>query len=90
MCADIYRPTRPSVVAEFEDSALLKVFGQAGAGLFVAPTAIEREVRRQYGVRVVGRIDEVRESFYAITAERRITHPALVRLAEVAKTRLFA
>ena len=81
---------RPRVEGQFEDSALLKVFGQAGAGLFAAPTVIESEIRRQYGVRVVGRIPEVRETFYAITAERRITHPALVRLAEVAKARLFA
>ena len=84
------RGIRPRIEGQFEDSALLKVFGQAGAGMFAAPTAIEQEIRRQYGVRVVGRIPEVRETFYAITAERRITHPALVRLAEVAKTRLFA
>jgi LysR family transcriptional activator of nhaA len=81
---------RPSVQGQFADSALLKTFGQAGVGLFAAPTAIEKEVRRQYGVRVVGRIEDVREAFYAITAERKVKHPAVVRLTEIAQTRLFA
>lgn len=80
---------RPSVRGQFADSALLKTFGQAGVGLFAAPTAIEAEVRRQYGVRVVGRIDEVRETFYAITAERKVKHPAVAWLTESAHTRLF-
>ena len=81
---------QPRVEAQFADSALMKTFGQAGAGLFAAPTAIESEIRRQYGVRVVGRLPEVRESFYAISAERRLTHPALLDLAEVARRKLFA
>ena len=81
---------RPVVQGQFADSALLKTFGQAGVGLFVTATAIEAEVRRQYGVRVVGRIDQVRETFYAVTAERKITHPSVVRLTEVAQTKLFS
>ena len=81
---------KPTVEGQFADSALLKTFGQAGVGLFVTATAIETEVRRQYGVRVVGRIDEVRETFYAVTGERKITHPSVLRLAEVAQTKLFA
>ena len=81
---------RPQVQGQFADSALLKTFGQAGVGLFAAPTAIEAEIRRQYGVRVVGRIDDVRETFYAITAERKVKHPAVVRLTESAQKRLFA
>ena len=60
----------PRIVGEFEDTALLKVFGQDGIGLFPAPTVIEREVRRQYNVRIVGRIDAVRERYYAISVER--------------------
>ena len=80
----------PRVVAEIEDSAVLKVFGQEGAGLFAAPTAVEREVRRQYGVRVVGRIAEVRERFYAISAERRIRHPAVLALTSAARDEIFA
>ena len=81
---------RPLVQGQFADSALLKTFGQAGVGLFASPTAIEAEIRRQYGVRVVGRIDDVRETFYAITAERKVKHPAVVRLTELAQKRLFA
>ena len=81
---------RPNVVAEIEDSAVLKVFGQAGIGLFAAPTAVERDVRRQYGVRVVGRVNSIRERFYAISAERRIRHPAVQLISESARHELFA
>ena len=81
---------RPNVVAEIEDSAVLKVFGQAGVGLFAAPTAVEREVRRQYGVRVVGRVEAIRERFYAISAERRIRHPAVLAITSSARRDLFA
>ena len=80
---------RPSVFGEFEDSALLKVFGQAGVGLFAAPTVIEKEVQRQYGVRVVGRVDSVRERFYAISVEKKVKHPAVLAIADEARQRLF-
>ena len=80
---------RPVVRGQFADSALLKTFGQKGIGLFAAPAAIENEVRQMYGVAIVGRISEVRESFYAITAERKLTHPAVAVLTQSAKTRLF-
>ena len=79
----------PRVMHEFEDSAVLKVFGQAGQGLFVSPTAIEREVCRQYDVQVVGRISAVRERFYAISIERRLKHPAVVEICKAARTGLF-
>lgn len=79
----------PTIAAEFEDSALAKAFGQAGAGVFVAPTAIEQEVKRQYDVRVIGRTDKVRERFYAISAERRIKHPAVVAISQAARETLF-
>lgn len=76
----------PAVVGEFDDSALMKAFGQAGAGVFPAPSAIEREVREQYGVRVVGRTNRVRERYYAISAERRLKHPAVVAVSEAARS----
>jgi LysR family transcriptional activator of nhaA len=79
----------PRVTAQFEDTALLKVFGGAGTGLFQAPTAIEAHVKRQYGVNVVGRTTEVRERFYAISVERRITHPAVRAISEAARSELF-
>jgi LysR family transcriptional activator of nhaA len=81
---------RPRVVAEVEDSALLKVFGQHGSGIFPAPDVMAGEVRRLHGVRSVGRTDAVRERFYAITVERRITHPAVAAITASARGRLFA
>jgi LysR family transcriptional regulator, transcriptional activator of nhaA len=83
------RSIRPFVVGEVEDSALLKVFGQSGAGLFPAPSVIEEEVRRQYGVQTVGRLEEVRERFYAISVERKLKHPAVVAISEAAQQKLF-
>jgi LysR family transcriptional activator of nhaA len=78
---------RPAVEAEFDDSALLSAFGEDGAGLFAAPTVLEAEVRRQFRVAVVGRLPEVRERFYAISAERRIRHPAVIAVSEAARER---
>ncbi|MCU0649706.1 MAG: LysR family transcriptional regulator [Gemmatimonadaceae bacterium] len=83
------RGIRPQMVAYFADSALLKTFGQAGVGLFAVPTVIVRETRKQYGVQVLGRIKEVREQFFAISAERRLKHPAVVAIAESARTRFL-
>jgi len=80
---------RPLVVGEFQDSALLKAFGQAGAGVFAAPTVIEKEIRRQYGVSVLGRTDSVIECFYAISVERKLKHPAVVAISEAARHELF-
>ena len=79
----------PVVIGEFEDSALLQAFGHVGAGLFAAPQAIEREVRELYGVDVAGRIESIREQFYAISAERRLRHPAVVAISQSAQMKLF-
>lgn len=76
---------RPRVVAEFEDSALLKVFGADGMGVFIAPTAVEDAVCKQFGVEVLGRLDELQERFYAISVERRLKHPAVVAITEGAR-----
>jgi len=76
---------RPRVVGTFEDSALLDAFGQAGAGLFAMPAAIEAEVQRQYRVRVVGRLDSVRQRFYAITVDRKLRNPAVIAISERAR-----
>ncbi|HHM12865.1 MAG TPA: LysR family transcriptional regulator, partial [Planctomycetaceae bacterium] len=80
---------RPRILGEFEDTALMKVFGQDGMGLFPAPSVIEEEVCRQYTVEVVGRISAIRERFYAITVERRLKHPAVVAVCESARKNLF-
>jgi LysR family transcriptional activator of nhaA len=81
---------RPVPVAEFQDSALLKVFGQDGKGVFCAPTVTEDTVKRQYRVRVLGRTSEIRERFYAISAERRLKHPAVKAIWESAQRLLIS
>lgn len=80
---------RPDVRGEFADSALLKVFGQAGRGVFALPSVVEGEVRERYGVGVIRRVPELKVRFNAITAERRLTHPAVVAIRDTAKTELF-
>jgi len=80
---------RPQVVGEFEDSALLKAFGERGAGLFPIPSAIENEVRRQYHVAIVGRVPQITERFFAISAERRLMHPAVLAISNTARQKLF-
>jgi LysR family transcriptional regulator, transcriptional activator of nhaA len=80
---------RPQITGEFQDSALLKVFGQAGAGIFAVTTAVEKEVRDSYGVSLVGRTDEIKENFYAISVERRLKHPAVIAVTEAARQKLL-
>ena len=79
----------PRTIAEFEDRALMKAFGEGGSGVFTTPTAVEDDVRRKYGVQVIARTDEVRERYYAISAERHIRHPAVSVLTESARNDLF-
>jgi len=79
----------PRIVAEFDDGALMKAFGQSGAGLFVAPTAIADDVCAQYGVEGIGRIDGVTEELYAITTERRLRHPAVRAISVAAERTVF-
>jgi LysR family transcriptional activator of nhaA len=81
---------KPRVVAEFQDSALLKVFGGDGLGIFAAPAVVEKQVVRQYAVRIVGRADAVRERFYAVSVERRLKIPAVVAITDAARHELFA
>lgn len=80
---------RPRILGEFDDSALLQAFGQAGVGLFVAPTAIADYVATHYDVEAIGRIDEVSEQVYAITTERRLTHPAIIAISRAAQHEVF-
>ena len=67
----------PRIVAEFDDSALLKFFGQTGRGVFCMPTAVEQDVLRQFDVAVIGRTEHLTERFYGILPERKIKHPAV-------------
>jgi len=80
---------RPRVAGEFQDSALIGTFGQGGAGIFAAPSAIEKEVRSHYRVNIVGRVGSIVERFYAISVERKLKHPAVVAISEAARSDLF-
>ncbi|WP_309890948.1 transcriptional activator NhaR [Archangium sp.] len=79
----------PVIVGDFDDSALLKAFGHRGHGVFATPSIIEDEVCRQFDVSVIGHTDDIETAFYAISVERRLRHPAVVAIAETARSRLF-
>ena len=79
----------PRVVGEFDDGALMKAFGRQGGGVFISPGVVEEETVNQYGVRVIGRSDEMVEHFFAISAERRITHPGVAAITAAARGALF-
>ena len=80
---------QPNIVAEFEDSALLKVFGQSGLGIVPVPTAIEKEVKNQYSMQLVGRLDDVIDRFFAISVEKRVHHPAVLAIVKQARSKIF-
>jgi len=80
---------RPRIVGEFDDTALMMAFGQAGAGYFAAPSAIEATIVRDNDVRIVGRIETVREQIYAITTERKLTHPIVSAICRFAQHDIF-
>ncbi len=84
-----HHQVRPLLVGEFEDAALLQVFGADGMGVFPVPTVVEEEVRRHHPVRPVGRTTDVKERFFALSIARRLEHPAVVAIARSARTDLF-
>lgn len=80
---------RPHVIGEFDDAALMKAFGGEGRGVFITPSVLEPETAAQYGVRVIGRADDLVEEFYAVSVERRITHPCVVAITHAARDQIF-
>ncbi len=80
----------PLIVGEFDDSALLKSFGQAGVGVFAGPTALEAEICQMYRVQTLGQVPNLQERFYAISPERKLKHPAIVAITERARETIFA
>ena len=76
----------PSIVAEFDDSALMKFFGESGHGVFCTPSTIEEHVKKHYKVSVIGRTSAIKERFYAISPERKVSHPGVKFLVDAAKT----
>jgi LysR family transcriptional activator of nhaA len=79
----------PTLIAEFEDSALMKAFGEAGSGIFPSPTAISDEVEQMYRVRRIGKPIPVQEAYFAISPERKLKHPAVLRIIDAARARLL-
>ena len=79
----------PDVVGEFDDSALMKAFGEAGLGIFVGPSAIEGEICSMYHTSVIGRSETIKEQFYAISPERKLKHPAVIQITNAARDKLF-
>ena len=77
------------MVAEFDDGALMKAFGREGRGVFLSPSVVEDETAVQYGVQVIGRSNEMQDDFYAISVERRITHPGVAAITNAARGALF-
>lgn len=75
----------PNIVAEFDDSALMKSFGQTGFGVFSSPTLIEDYVADKYDVKIIGRTEEFKEPYYIISPERRLKHPAIVEIVNAVK-----
>jgi LysR family transcriptional activator of nhaA len=78
---------QPTIVGEFDDSALMSAFGQAGAGVFPVPLTTVQDVMRQHEVVELGRTLEIRERFFAISVERRLSHPAVLAVSEAARRR---
>ena len=79
----------PRIVGEFDDGALMTAFGREGRGVFMSPSVLEPETIAQFGVEVIGRSSELVEEFYAVSVERRITHPCVVAIPDAARGRLF-
>jgi len=76
---------RPRLIGEFDDAALMKAFGAEGRGVFMSPAVLEEETCSQYGVKLVGRTSDLVEEFYAISVERRISHPCVVAITQAAR-----
>ncbi len=80
---------RPQVLGEFEDYALLRAFGETGSGVFPLPSVVGAQIRRQKSLRTIGETTEVRTQFYAISAERKLQHPAVLAIRNAARQELF-
>lgn len=79
---------RPKVAGEFDDSAMLKIMGSAGVGVFPVASVILKEVEAMYGVEFIATIPNVSEKFYALSVERKVKHPAVLAISEVARKKL--
>ena len=84
------RHLRPKVVAEVEDSSLVKELGEAGLGVIAMPDVVTRDVEARYRLKALGREPRLKNRFYAISVERRLKHPAVVAICDATRTQIFA
>ncbi len=80
----------PYILAEFDDGALMKAFGQRGAGVFIAPSITAKEVEASFNVKAIGNTMEVMESFYAISMDRKVKHPGVATILNTAREQFFS
>jgi LysR family transcriptional regulator, transcriptional activator of nhaA len=81
---------RPKIVAELDDSALTQVLGEAGLGVFAVADVVANEIKRRFAVQLVGHTRDVRQRFYAISVERKIKHPGVAAICEIARRRILS
>jgi len=81
---------QPDIIAELDDLALASVLGERALGVLAAPDVIAKELRKRYALQLVGRAKDIRQRFYAISVERKIKHPAVAAICEVARKKIFA
>lgn len=81
---------QPRILGEFDDGALMKAFGQQGQGVFMSPLVMSAQTQSQYGVKLIGSSAEMVAEFFAVSVERRVTHPCVVAIQEAAREKLSA
>ena len=79
----------PNIIAEIDDSALLKVFGESGLGIFPAPLTMAESIFKMYGAKIIGTVKEISESYYAISSERKLKHPSVTQITKYARNTIF-
>lgn len=80
---------QPDIIAEVDDSALIKAFGEAAVGIFPAPNAVAKAIEHMYHTKVIGTVESVRETYYTISPERKLKHPGVLKITEEARLQLF-
>jgi len=83
------RGIHPFITGEFQDYALLRAFGQASTGVFPIPSVFEKDLKQQDRIKHIGKTNDVRQRFYAISIDSKLKHPAVVAICNTARQELF-
>jgi LysR family transcriptional activator of nhaA len=67
---------------------MMKTMGKVGIGIFPVTSVISAEVQNMYDVEPIAKIPGLTERFYALSVERKIKHPAVLAISEVARKNL--